>query len=109
MNKGLLINYDFCTGCHGCEVACKKEHDLDSGQFGIKLTQYGPIEYEPEKWDYIYVPVPTSLCDLCEERVSAGKKPSCVKHCSAQVMSYGTVEELSKEVGDRRKCAIFVP
>ena len=21
---GLLIDYEFCTGCHTCEVACKK-------------------------------------------------------------------------------------
>lgn len=109
MKNGLLINYDFCTGCHGCEVACKKEHGYDLDQFGIKLTQYGPVEYVPGKWDYIFVPVPTSLCNLCHKRVSEGKLPSCVKHCSAQVMSYGTVEELAAQVGDRDKCVIFVP
>ena len=25
---GLLIDYEFCTNCHTCEVACKKTHDL---------------------------------------------------------------------------------
>lgn len=109
MENGLLINYDFCTGCHSCEVACKKEHGLDLDQFGIKLTQYGPVEYAPEKWDYIFIPAPTSLCDLCADRVDAGKKPTCVKHCSAQVMTYGPVEELAKQIGGRHKCVIFVP
>lgn len=105
---GLLINYDFCTGCHTCEVACKKEHDLPLDQFGIKLMQYGPIEYAPEQWDYIYVPVPTSLCDLCSGRVAEGKKPACVKHCQAQVMAYGSAEELI-ELADKHKTAVFIP
>ena len=29
---GLFINFDYCTGCHTCEIACKKEHDLPEGQ-----------------------------------------------------------------------------
>ena len=27
--KGILINYDYCTGCHSCEVACKVVHELN--------------------------------------------------------------------------------
>ena len=23
MRNGLLIDYEFCTGCHSCEVACR--------------------------------------------------------------------------------------
>ena len=23
MTKAILINYEYCTGCHSCEVACK--------------------------------------------------------------------------------------
>ena len=26
---GLLIDYEFCTGCHACEVACKVEKGLE--------------------------------------------------------------------------------
>ena len=37
--KGILVNTEFCTGCHACEVACKKHLDLPVGQFGIKLLQ----------------------------------------------------------------------
>ena len=24
---GILVDYDYCTGCHTCEVACQQEHD----------------------------------------------------------------------------------
>lgn len=40
--NGLFINYEFCTGCHSCEVACKKEHKLPKGQFGMHVLQDGP-------------------------------------------------------------------
>ena len=39
--------------------------------------------------------MPTHLCDLCAARVEAGKLPTCVHHCQAGVMVYGTLEELA--------------
>ena len=39
---GLLINYEYCTGCKSCEMACSVEHDIPIGKFGIKLEQVGP-------------------------------------------------------------------
>lgn len=106
--KALVINYEFCTGCHTCEVACKVEHDLPDGQFGIKILQDGPRELESGKWEYNYFPVPTSLCDLCAERVEQGRLPKCVHHCQAGVMNFGTVEEMAKEVADLPNTMIFV-
>lgn len=107
--NGLLIDYEFCTGCHSCEVACKKEHDLPVGRFGIKLAQYGPDEVAPDKWDYFYVPLPTDLCDLCSARVKEGRPPTCVHHCQAKVMQFGPIEELAKQMSEKRKTVLFVP
>ena len=28
---GLLIDYEFCVGCHACEIACKQEHNRPRG------------------------------------------------------------------------------
>ena len=67
----LVIDYKYCTGCHTCEVACRQALDLGSGQFGIKLLQDGPRELPNGKWEYNFLPMPTSLCDLCAERVAA--------------------------------------
>lgn len=92
---GLMIDYRFCSGCHACEVACKKEHDLPRGDFGIRVLQHGPHEASDGVWEYDYVPLPTHLCDLCAARTAEGKLPSCVHHCQAGVMVYGPVEELA--------------
>ena len=29
---GILVDYEFCTGCYACEVACQSEHDMPLGQ-----------------------------------------------------------------------------
>lgn len=106
---GLLIDYEFCTGCHTCEVACKQELGLPNGQWGIKVLQDGPRQLDDDKWEYLYYPIPTSLCNLCADRVAVGKKPTCVHHCQAGVMSYGPVEELAKKMADKPKMVLFAP
>ena len=104
MPNGLLINYEYCDGCHACEVACKKEHDLPAGQFGIKVIEYGPTKMVNGKWDNTMMPFITKTCDLCADRVAMGKLPTCAHHCPCRVIEYGTLEELAyrqMEVGGR--------
>lgn len=105
---GLLIDYEFCTGCHTCEMACKTELGLPEGKWGIQLTQIGPYEIEEDKWEYTFIPVVTELCDLCKDRVAAGKYPSCVHHCQAQVMEYGPIEELAAMI-NKPKMILIAP
>ncbi len=92
---GLMIDYEYCSGCHACEVACKKEHDMPKGDFGIRVLQSGPHQTSDGKWEFNYLPIPTHLCDLCADRVKMGKLPTCVHHCQTGVMVYGPVEELT--------------
>ena len=105
----LMIDYEFCTGCHSCEVACKKTLELPAGQYGIKLLQDGPRELPDGRWEYNYLPMPTSLCDLCAERVAQGKGASCVHHCPAHCMAFGPVEEIAAKTAEKAKRAMFVP
>ncbi len=105
---GLFIDYEFCTGCHSCEMACKVEHGFPKGQYGIKVQTYGPMQREDGTWDFHYVPVPTSLCDLCYDRVEEGRWPTCVHHCQASVMEYGSIEELAKRMS-KPYTALFRP
>lgn len=106
---GLLINYEFCTGCHSCEVSCQMEHDLPVDRWGIKLQKIGPWKITEDKYQYDFVPIPTDLCDLCAERTSKGKKPLCVKHCQSLVMQYGPVKELIEKADGKTKYTVFVP
>jgi Fe-S-cluster-containing dehydrogenase component len=55
-----------------------------------------------------YVPYMTGLCNFCAARVLDGGKPSCVKHCQARCMSFGTTEEIMEEAKNSKMGMIFV-
>jgi len=107
---GILIDYEWCTGCHSCEMACKVELGLKEGQgYGIKLHEEGPTLMPNGKYEYLYLPIPTSLCDLCAARTQMGKLPTCVHHCQAACMTYGKVSELAEKAAGKPKQCLFVP
>ena len=37
MRQMLAIDYEYCSGCHTCEIACQQEHGLAPDKFGIEL------------------------------------------------------------------------
>lgn len=105
--NALLIDYEFCYGCHTCEAACKAEHGFREGLCGIELHQIGPREIAPDEWEFTYVPVPTELCDMCAERIGMGKLPTCVHHCQAKVIEYGPVEEMALRAASKPQMALY--
>ena len=104
---GILIDYNFCTGCRSCEVACQQEHNFPVGKNGICVTKF---EYETSAKQAIdYLPYPTSLCNLCLNRHKAGEEPSCVKHCQTRCMRFGNLHELVTEMEKGPKMVLFAP
>lgn len=108
---GLLLDWEYCTGCHSCEIACKHEKGLGIGDWGMKIAEIKPFQHQSGEWDWIYLPTPTKACDLCESRVEGGESPACVLHCLADVLRFGPIGELAElaESKGTGKCAIFVP
>lgn len=100
---GLLIDTEWCSGCHTCEIACQMEHKLPVGQTGILVNEIGPWEIGNGKWQLSYLPALTSQCNGCAERVGKGKLPTCVQHCQARCMEHGSVEELAKKMDGPNK------
>jgi Fe-S-cluster-containing dehydrogenase component len=106
--NGLLIHYDFCTGCHTCEVACQQEHDFPVGKCGIRVTEYVyQAVKKPVAIDYL--PFPTELCDLCINRHQQGEKPACVKQCQSFCMQFGPLDELVKHMDAKPRSVLFSP
>jgi Fe-S-cluster-containing dehydrogenase component len=104
---GLLINYDYCTGCHACEVACKQEHGYPAGISGIIVKDFTHNTADGVQVDFF--PFPTELCDLCAARTRGGEKPACVKHCMTACMFHGDIGELAKQMQDLPRSALFLP
>ncbi|MGI6033838.1 MAG: hypothetical protein ACOX69_10510 [Coriobacteriales bacterium] len=113
MTIGILVNTEYCTGCHSCEVACRNHLGLKEGEFGIKLTETGPYKYEDgkakNKWEWQFQPVLTKACTLCTDRTEMGKMPMCVQHCQAWCLDYGEVEDLVKKIEPESTWALLTP
>ena len=104
MKNALLINYQYCSGCHSCEIACRNARNLPLEQWGIKLEEVKPFELDDGSFEWIYEPIPTKLCDLCADRTAKGEDPACVHNCLAFCLEYGTLDEMTKraeEIGSR--------
>jgi Fe-S-cluster-containing dehydrogenase component len=106
--NALMIDYEYCSGCHACEVACKQEHDYPVGKGGIHLSEI-ITELPNGRVRIDYLPFPTAYCDLCAARVGQGEQPACVKHCQAATMYYGSVAELAAIMAERPHSAMFTP
>ncbi len=111
---GLLIDYEYCTGCRSCEVSCKEEHDFPVGVWGIRVHEDGPWQKCGDSdagfnFNWNHLPAPTDLCDLCTERIEAGREPICVHHCLAACMKFGTIEELAVELAKKPRQVLWAP
>jgi Fe-S-cluster-containing dehydrogenase component len=105
--NGLLFEYQYCTGCHSCEVACQQEHNYPAGKFGITVTEH--VLETLNGMTIYYLPFPTDLCNLCAHRTKHGQKPSCVKHCLASCIHYGPTDQLAQEMEKRPKTVLYAP
>jgi len=105
----LFIDYEYCSGCKSCEIACRNEHDFKRGQWGIRVLEDKPWQLDDGSWNWNYIPLPSNLCDLCADKVSRGEEPSCVMHCQAKVIEFGTYDELVAKMADKPKTMIIRP
>jgi Fe-S-cluster-containing dehydrogenase component len=105
---GLLIDYEYCTGCHACEVACSQEFKRAPGMSGMQVIEV--IQKLPNDRAYLaYLPFPTELCMLCRPRTRKGLQPACVQHCMAACMKYGRIEDLAKDMGSKPRMVLWSP
>lgn len=109
IRNGLLIDYEYCTGCLSCEVACAQEFKRRAGETkGIKVFEFE--QRLPKGKGYIsYLPFPTELCVLCPHLTNVGERPACEKACMAACITYGPVKDLAKEMEKKPKMSIWTP
>ncbi len=111
---GLLIDYEFCTGCQSCEVSCKEEHDFPVGKWGIRVLDDGPWQKDDSKntgncYNWNKIPTPTDLCDLCVNRLRDEREPVCMHNCLADVIRFGTIDEMAEELKRKPKQVLWTP
>lgn len=72
----VLIDAGVCNGCRMCLEACP----------------FGVIAFDEEKGI-------AEKCDLCVERLEAGKQPACAAACISHCIYAGEADEVAKKVG----------
>lgn len=110
MAKGILVDYEWCSGCHTCEMACAVElahGHFPEGHCGVKIHEEGVYKIAEDKWTDINMPVFTDLCDQCATRVAAGQEPTCVKHCQAHCLTYGEISDLVPLLSKKSKQVLY--
>lgn len=107
MKRVMFIDYNYCSGCHSCEVACQQVHGLEPSQFGIELVQIGPDQTGPHTWQLDNLPVPTDRCDRCSERQEQGKRPLCEQTCQSDVIRVCTLDEACVHAAKSDKYVIY--
>ncbi len=106
--NGLLIDYEYCTGCFACQVACCQEHGWQAPLSGIKVMEI--VQDMPKDKAYLtFMPFPTELCVLCAKRTKKGLDPACVQHCMANCMTYGNLTELARELEKKPRMVLWSP
>ena len=63
MRNCIVVDLDHCTGCKGCEIACKNENSIPLGERWNRLLLCGPYGEYPNLSQY-YLPV---MCQQCAD------------------------------------------
>ena len=71
----VIVDSSKCIGCRTCRTACP-----------YQAPQYGKQKFMQK-------------CNLCLERVRAGRQPACVSTCPAGALGFGVMDELPKMPG----------
>lgn len=77
---GMLIDYQWCTGCHSCEIACQMEHGLPVGQTGIMVHDMatGPSRRVAMTGSLAILPPPTPCATPAHTGAPwANRPPAC--------------------------------
>jgi len=105
---GLLIDYEYCTGCFACQVACAQEYQRPNETVGIQVIEV--IQTLPNCNPYLsFIPFPTELCSLCASRTRSGLEPACVKHCMSKCIKHGPIKDLAKEMSEKGRMVLWAP
>ncbi|MEM3484437.1 MAG: hypothetical protein QXI12_02300 [Candidatus Methanomethyliaceae archaeon] len=105
LKYGLYIDYEWCSGCHSCELACRQEHGFAPNECGIMIIEVNYVRAGKKIIEYH--PIFTEYCDFCAARVREGEKPACVHHCQAACMDFGEAEKMVELLKKKGKGVVY--
>lgn len=103
----MLIDYEYCSGCRTCEIACNQEYRRPAGKLGgVEVQEYIHTLPSGKLW-ITNIPHFTQACVFCAGRVKKGLAPACAQHCMAKVLTFDTIDNLKKQIPEKRKALLW--
>lgn len=99
----VLVDLDACTGCFGCEAACRETHRYSYDEDWMRVVRRDPFYVDGKLRQYHMVAPVLDKCDAC---VANNPEPLCVSGCPASALLIGPFDEVVKEANGRH-CSIF--
>ena len=109
---GLFFDADRCVQCHACELACESLNGVESGVKWIRMLSSWKGEY-PHVWNRGVVQFGVNgemqTCQLCIDRLAAGKDPPCVATCPSAALLWGAMDELAERAAKKSLAVTLFP
>jgi anaerobic dimethyl sulfoxide reductase subunit B (iron-sulfur subunit) len=86
----VIVESEKCLGNSACEIRCKK------------ACPYGVPQFAGEQGAKM------QMCNFCQDRVAAHKKPVCVEACPMRALDAGPLDEIEARYGNVRNAEGFV-
>lgn len=99
----VMVDLDACTGCYGCEAACRETHRYSYDEDWMRVIRRDPQFVDGKLRQYHLV---APVLDKCAACYANDPEPLCVTGCPAAALIVGPWEEVSKQVAGRH-VAVF--
>ncbi|MBQ9954464.1 MAG: hypothetical protein IJO87_03430, partial [Eggerthellaceae bacterium] len=92
------VDLDACTGCYGCEAACRETHRYGYDEDWMRVIRRDPFYVDGKLRQYHMV---APVLDKCAACYAADPNPLCATGCPAAALVVGPIEEVLKQVPGR--------
>ena len=99
----LLLDLDDCTGCFGCEAACRETHRYPYDEDWMRTLRRQPFVVDGKLRQYHLV---APVLDKCRACYDDDPEPLCVTGCPAGALKIGSLADMAREA-EGRHCTIF--
>lgn len=99
----MLHDLDNCSGCYGCEAACRETNRYGYEEDWMRTIRRAPFLVDGKLRQYHHV---APVLDKCAACIVENPDPVCVSGCSAGALFIGSMEEMVNMAKDRH-CAIY--
>ena len=99
----LLHDLDDCSGCYGCEAACRETHRYGYEEDWMRVIRREPFLVDGKLRQYHVV---APVLDKCRACFNENPTPLCVTGCPGRALKIGTLMDMVREAEDRH-CSIY--